>query len=66
MIRVVHPGSGCRLSTHPVSGGQKCTGSRIRNTNPTQSLKRVGKFSDADTDPGPIAFLTPGSGIQDE
>ncbi len=30
MIRVVHPGSGCWLSTPPWSRGQKGTGSRIR------------------------------------
>jgi hypothetical protein len=32
MIRDVHPGPGCRLTTHPGSRGQKGTGSRIRNT----------------------------------
>ncbi len=32
MIRVVHPGSGSWLFTHPGSRGQKGTGSRIRNT----------------------------------
>jgi hypothetical protein len=34
MIRVVHPGSGILIFTHPGSRGQKCTGSviRIRNT----------------------------------
>jgi hypothetical protein len=33
IIRVVHPGSGCWLSTHPGSRGQKGTGSRIRIRN---------------------------------
>ncbi len=43
MIRVVPPGSGSRLFTHPAPRGQKDTGSRIRilNTDPDQAQSRV-------------------------
>ncbi len=39
MIRVVHPGSGCWLSTHPWSRGQKGTQSRIPDPDPQHCLR---------------------------
>jgi hypothetical protein len=38
MFRVVHPGSGSLLFTHPGSSGQKGTGFRIRIRNTGYSL----------------------------